>query len=73
LYRERPSGYALHMGKRLADLTVEERAAQQKALNFYRYTGKGEAECERLVWRDLQAAFPRLQQFDGFASDPNHD
>jgi hypothetical protein len=56
-----------------AQLTPEERQAQQRALNFYRYSGKSEKECEQLVWRDLQAAFPRLLHFDGFASDPAHD
>ncbi|HWY68915.1 MAG TPA: hypothetical protein VNX88_09635 [Terriglobales bacterium] len=51
------------MNKKLAQLTVEEERAKQKAIDFYRYVGKSEAETIRLAWTDVQKAFPRLKEY----------
>ena len=53
------------MNKKLAQLTVEEDRAKEKAMDFYRYTGKSEVEAERLAWADIQKQFPRLKDYDG--------
>ena len=47
--------------KKLAQLTVEEDRAREKAVDFYRYVGKSEVEAERLAWADIEKAFPRLK------------
>lgn len=52
------------MKKKLAQLTVEEQQAKEKAIDFYLYIGKTDVEAIRLAWRDVQKAFPRLQEFD---------
>jgi len=48
--------------KNLTQLTVEEESAREKAIDFYRYVGKSEADVDRLAWADVQKAFPRLKQ-----------
>jgi len=53
------------MNKKLAQLTVEEERAKEKAMDFYRYTGKSEVEADRLAWADIQKQFPRLKDYDG--------
>jgi hypothetical protein len=50
--------------KNLAQLTAEEESAREKAIDFYRYVGKSEADVDRLAWADVQKAFPRLKQCD---------
>ena len=45
-------------------LTVEEQRAREKALDFYRYVGKNEAEAHRLTWADVRKAFRRLKDLD---------
>lgn len=57
------------MDKKLAQLTAEEERSMEKAIDFYRYTGKTEAEAGRLAWRDIQKEFPRLRDFDGIRSE----
>jgi glutamine synthetase adenylyltransferase len=52
------------MNKEPAQLTVEEEKAREKAIDFYRYVGKTDAEAMRLAWADLQKAFPRLKVYD---------
>ena len=52
------------MNKEPAQLTVEEEQAREKAIDFYRYVGKTDAEAMRLAWADLQKAFPRLKVYD---------
>lgn len=52
------------MGKKLAQLTEEEEQARVRAVDFYRYIGKVEAEAANLAWVDIQLSFPRLQQYD---------
>ena len=52
------------MPEKSAKLTAEEQNAYDRALDFYHYTGKSEAESERLAWSDIQKAFPRLLQFE---------
>jgi hypothetical protein len=47
--------------KNLARLTVEEDRAREKALDFYRYIGKSEAEADRLAWADIEKVFPRVK------------
>jgi hypothetical protein len=47
--------------KKVTQLTVEEDRAREKAVDFYRYVGKSEAEADRLAWADLEKAFPRLK------------
>jgi hypothetical protein len=44
-----------------AQLTVEEERARDKAIDFYHYIGKSDAEAMRLAWEDVQKAFPRLK------------
>lgn len=48
----------------LTQLTIEEKRAREKAIDFYRYVGKSEAEAQRLAWADVQKEFPRLQKCD---------
>jgi len=50
--------------KKKAQLSLEEQRAREKALDFYRYTGKSEAEAERLAWEDIKKEFPRLKGCD---------
>ena len=57
------------MDKKLAQLTKQEERSMEKAIDFYRYTGKTEAEAARLAWRDIQKEFPRLRDFDGIKSE----
>ena len=57
------------MDKKLVRLTGEEERSMEKAMDFYRYTGKSEAEASRLAWRDIQKEFPRLRDFDGVQSE----
>ena len=45
-------------------LTVEEERAREKAMDFYRYVGKSEAEADRLAWDDIKKEFPRLKECD---------
>ena len=52
------------MNKEPARLTVEEEQAREKAIDFYRYVGKTDAEAMRLAWADLQKAFPRLRGYE---------
>ena len=52
------------MNKEPAQLTVEEEQAREKAIDFYRYVGKTDAEAMRLAWADIQKAFPRLRGYD---------
>ena len=52
------------MNKEPAQLTVEEEQAREKAIDFYRYIGKTDAEAMRLAWADIQKAFPRLRVYD---------
>lgn len=51
----------------VAQLTIDEVQAREKAIDFYRYVGKSDTESIRLAWRDLQKAFPRLQEFEAAA------
>jgi hypothetical protein len=50
--------------KKPAQLTSAEERAMEKAMDFYRYTGKSEAEANRSAWADIQKEFPRLKDFD---------
>ena len=50
--------------KKPPQLTTEEERAREKALDFYRYTGKSEEDARRLSWADIQKEFPRLSQFN---------
>jgi hypothetical protein len=50
------------MTRKPAQLTAAEDRAREKAIDFYRYIGKSEAEADRLAWEDIQKAFPRLQR-----------
>jgi hypothetical protein len=50
--------------KKLAELTAAEERAMEKAMDFYRYTGKSEAEANRSAWADIQKEFPRLRDFE---------
>ena len=43
-------------------LTPEEEWAREKALDFYRYTGKSEEDARRLSWADIKKQFPRLSE-----------
>jgi hypothetical protein len=52
------------MNKKLAQLTPEEERAREKAIDFYRYIGKSDAEATRLAWADVQKAFPRLKAYE---------
>jgi hypothetical protein len=45
-------------------LTTQEEQAREKALDFYRYTGKSEEDAKRLAWADIKKEFPRLSQYD---------
>jgi hypothetical protein len=47
--------------KKLTQLTVEEDRARERAVDFYRYVGKSDAEAERLAWADIEKVFPRLK------------
>jgi hypothetical protein len=49
-------------------LTVAEDRAREKAIDFYRYIGKSEAEADRLAWVDIQKAFPRLKRANVLAT-----
>ena len=51
--------------KRLAILTKDENALWEKLFSDYMNDGKSESSADRLTWRDLQKAVPRLQSFDG--------
>lgn len=53
------------MARKLIHLTVDEAQARDRAIEFYRYVGKPDAEVMSLAWIDVQLAFPRLQAFDG--------
>jgi hypothetical protein len=53
----------------VAQLTIDEVQAREKAIDFYRYVGKSDTESIRLAWRDLQKAFPRLQEFEAAAAE----
>lgn len=44
-------------------LTAQEERAREKALDFYRYTGKSEEDARRLAWADIQKEFPRLSKY----------
>ena len=50
--------------KTLVQLTVEEERAREKAMDFYLYVGKTDADATRLAWADIQKAFPRLKAYD---------
>ena len=50
--------------RNLTQLTVEEKRAREKAIDFYRYVGKSEAEAQRLAWVDVRKEFPHLQKCD---------
>jgi len=50
--------------KRPPQLTTQEEQAREKALDFYRYTGKSEEDAKRLAWADIKKEFPRLSQYD---------
>ena len=52
------------MTKKLAQLTLEEERARERAMDFYRYIGKTDVEATRLAWADVQNAFPRLKEYD---------
>ena len=52
------------MNKKPAQLTLEEERAREKAIDFYRYIGKTDAEATRLAWADVQKAFPRLKAYE---------
>ena len=53
------------MNKGAAQLTVEEERARDRAMDFYRFIGKTEAEAMRLAWEDVEKAFPRLRARHG--------
>lgn len=48
--------------KKPPQLTAEEERAREKALDFYRYTGKSEEDARRLSWADIQKQFPHLSK-----------
>jgi hypothetical protein len=50
--------------KKPPQLTTQEEQAREKALDFYRYTGKSEEDANRLAWADLKKEFPRLSQYN---------
>jgi len=50
--------------KTLAQLTSEEDRARERALDFYRFIGKGEVDADRLAGADIQKGFPRLKGYD---------
>ena len=50
--------------RNLTRLTEEEKRAREKAIDFYRYVGKSEAEVQRLAWADVRKEFPHLQKGD---------
>jgi hypothetical protein len=52
------------MNKR-TELTAEEERARDRAMDFYRFIGKTEAEAMRLAWEDVEKSFPRLRAIDG--------
>jgi hypothetical protein len=54
----------VNMKKRPVQLTAEEERAREKAMDFYRYVGKTDADVSRLAWADIQKAFPRLKAYD---------
>ena len=49
---------------KVTELTAQEERAREKALDFYRYTGKSEEDASRLAWADVQKEFPRLRGLD---------
>jgi hypothetical protein len=51
--------------KRIATLTPEENHAWEFAFCFHLDAGKTDLQADKLAWRDLRLAFPRLPQFDG--------
>ncbi len=51
------------MTKHLVHLTVDEAKARDRAIDFYRYLGKSDADVNQLAWIDVQLAFPRLKAF----------
>ena len=53
------------LNKGAAQLTVEEERARDRAMDFYRFIGKTEAEAMRLAWEDVEKAFPRLRARHG--------
>jgi len=50
--------------RNLTQLTVAEERVREKAVDFYRYVGKSEAEVQRLAWADVRKEFPHLQKCD---------
>lgn len=50
--------------KKPPQLTTEQERAREKALDFYRYTGKSEEDALRLAWADIQKEFPQLRQYN---------
>ena len=52
-------------GTKLADFSSDERCAFDRAIDFYRYVGKSDAEATSLAWSDVQLAFPRLLEYAG--------
>ncbi len=54
----------VNMKKRPVQLTAEEERAREKAMDFYRYVGKTDADVTRLARADIQKAFPRLKAYD---------
>jgi hypothetical protein len=57
------------MKKKTTPLTVEERMAMDKAVDFYRYVGKSEEDAGRLAWADIQKQFPHLKDYDASESE----
>ena len=49
---------------KVPQLTSQEELAREKAVDFYRYTGKSEEDANRLAWTDIQKQFPRLHGLD---------
>lgn len=54
-------GQDTSQNKNPVQLTLEEERAREKAIDFYCYVGKTDAEARRLAWEDVQKAFPRLR------------
>ncbi|MFL6438792.1 MAG: hypothetical protein ACJ71Q_14530 [Terriglobales bacterium] len=50
--------------KKPPQLTSQEEQAREKALDFYRYTGKSEEDANRMAWADIKKEFPRLSEYD---------
>jgi hypothetical protein len=50
---------------KLAELTAEEQRAWNNYFAFYCNEGWVDDEAAELTWKDLQAEFPRLREFDG--------